>query len=81
MMQGIGQVLDQMGFYAMHNKTEIPFLTSDNPVIWFDPSVKDADVRPYVLQPDGPVVLLFPVSPVLIIYGDSSWRGRFASEG
>lgn len=81
MMQGIGQVFDQIGFYATHNKTDVPFLTSDNPVIWFDPSVQDADLRPYVLQPDGPVVLLFPVSPSLIIYGDSSGRDRFASEG
>ena len=81
MMQGIGQVFDQIGFYAMHNNTEIPFLTSDNPVIWFDPSVKDADLLPYVIRPDGPVVFLFPVSPSLIIYGHSSWRDRFVSEG
>ena len=81
MMQGIGQVFDQIGFYAMHNNTEIPFLTSDNPVIWFDPSVEDADLRPYVIRPDGPVVFLFPVSPSLIIYGDSSRRDKFVSKG
>lgn len=69
-----------MGFYPMHNKTNVPFITSDNPVIWFDPSVKDADLRPYVLRPDGPVVLLFPVSPSLIIYGHSLWRDQFVSE-
>jgi hypothetical protein len=80
-MQGIGQVFDRIGFCAMHNKTEVPFLTSDNPVIWFDPSVKDADLRPYVLRPGGPVILLFPVSPSLIIYGDSSRRDQFVSEG
>jgi hypothetical protein len=80
-MQGIGQVFDRMGFCAMHNKTEVPFLTSDNPVIWFDPSVEDSDLRPYVLQIDGPVVLLFPVSPSLIIYGHSSIRDRFLSGG
>jgi len=76
-----GHVLDRIGFFAIYNKTDVPFLTSDNPVIWFDPSVQDADLWPYVLQPDGPVVLLFPVSPSLIIYGHSSWRDRFASEG
>ncbi|TKB57919.1 MAG: DUF4238 domain-containing protein [Nitrospira sp.] len=80
-MQATGQVFDQMGFYAVHNKTDVPFLTSDNPVIWFDPSVKDADLRPYVLRPNGPVLLLFPVSPSLIIYGDSSIRDEFVSEG
>ena len=39
-MQATGQVFDQIGFYATHNKTDVPFLTSDNPVIWFDPSVR-----------------------------------------
>lgn len=81
MMRGIGQVFNRVGFGALHNKTGIPFLTSDNPVIWFDPSVEDSDLQPYVLQPDGPVVLLFPISPSLIIFGGSSDRGRFASEG
>jgi len=80
-MQATGQVFNQMGFYAVHNKTKIPFLTSDNPVIWFNPSVKEADLRPYVIRPDGPVVLLFPVSSSLIIYGHSSWRDRFEAEG
>lgn len=80
-MQATGQVFNQMGFYAVHNKTKIPFLTSDNPVIWFNPSVKEADLRPYVIRPDGPVVLLFPVSPSLIIYGHSSWRDRSEAEG
>ena len=49
-MHATGQVFDQIGFYAMHNKTDVPFLTSDNPVIWFDPSVQDTDLRPYVLS-------------------------------
>jgi hypothetical protein len=78
---GIGQVFDRVGLYATHNRTSVPFLTSDNPVIWFDPSVKDADLQPYVLLSDGPVILLFPVSPSLIIYGDSSRRDQFAFEG
>ena len=79
--QGIGQVFDRIGFGALHNKTEIPSLTSDNPIIWFDPSVNDSDLQPYVLRPDGPIVLLFPVSPSLVIYGDLPMRDQFASEG
>jgi hypothetical protein len=80
-LQATGQVFDQIGFCAMHNKTDMPFLTSDNPVIWFDPSVQDSDLRPYVLRPGGPIVFIFPVSPSLIIYGDSSMRDQFVSEG
>lgn len=81
MIRGVGWLLDQIGIGALHNMTDIPFLTSDNPVIWFDPSVPEAEMRPYVLQVGGPVVLLFPVAPNLMIYGHSSMRERFAYEG
>lgn len=81
MIQGFGQVFDRMGFFALRNKTNVTFLTSDNPVIWFDPSVQDADPQPYVLRPGGPVMLLFPVSPSLVIVGDSARRDEFVVEG
>ena len=64
MLLGIGRVFDQVGIGALHNMTDIPFLTSDNPVVWFDPSVPEAKMRPYVLQGGGPVVLLFPADSV-----------------
>ncbi len=80
-IRGSGQVFDRIGFGVSHNRTEIPFLTSDNPVIWFDPSVQDTDLQPYVLRPDGPILLLFPISPSLIIYGDMPMRDQFVSEG
>lgn len=81
MLRGFGQVFDQMGFAALHKKTDVTFITSDNPVVWFDPSVPDADLQPYVLQPGGPVMLLFPVSPSLVIVGDSSGREEFVANG
>ncbi len=81
MIQGFGQVFDQMGFIALQNKTDVAFLTSDNPVVWFDPSVPDADLQPYVLRPGGPVMLLFPVSPSCAIVGDSSARDEFVADG
>jgi len=81
MVQGIGQIFSRIGIGALHNKTTIPFLTSDNPVVWFDPSVQESDLQPYVLKPDGPVVLLFPISPSLVIYGHTSILERFVSEG
>lgn len=71
-------MFDQIGIGALHNMTDIPFLTSDNPVIWFDPSVPQSEMQPYVLQVNGPVVLLFPVAPNLMIYGHSSMREGFA---
>jgi hypothetical protein len=81
MLAGIDRVFDQIGICALHNMTDTPFLTSDNPVVWFDPSVPEAEIRPYVLQPDGPMVLLFPVAPSLMIYGHSSMREQFVFSG
>lgn len=81
MFPGVGKVFGQIGIGALHNTTEIPFLTSDNPVIWFDPSVPEEKMQPYGLQPGGPIVLLFPVAPNLMIYGDSSMHEPFVREG
>jgi uncharacterized protein DUF4238 len=81
MMRGVGRLLDLVGIGALKNLTERPFVTSDNPVIWFDPSIAEAKMLPYTVSPTGPIVLLFPVSPKLMIYGHSSMRSAFASYG
>jgi hypothetical protein len=80
-LRGLGQMFNRMGIGALHNATDIPFLTSDNPIVWFDPSMPEAAMQPYVLRPGGAIVLLFPVTPRLMIYGHSSMKDRFASEG
>lgn len=81
MIRGVERVFSQIGIGALHNMTDIPFLTSDNPVIWFDPSVPEAEMRPYGWQIGGSIVLLFPVTPNLMIYGHSSMRERFGYHG
>jgi len=75
------QVFGKIGIGAIFNMTEIPFLTSDNPVIWFDPSIPEGKMKPYVLQVEGPIVLLFPVTPNIMIYGHSSMHEQFTYEG
>jgi hypothetical protein len=80
-VQGAARVFSQIGIGVFHNKTDIQFLTSDNPVIWFDPSVPDKKMKPYVLQPGGPVAVVFPITPDLLIYGDSSMHEQFIHEG
>lgn len=81
MLHGIAELLGKIGIGALHNTTDLPFLTSDNPVIWFDPSAPEAEMRPYAVRQNGPIMLLFPVSPRLIIVGTSSSRDQFASTG
>lgn len=81
LIRGMEAVYDRIGIGALHNTTNTPFLTSDNPVVWFDPRVPESALCPYVLQRGGPVVFFFPVTPRLIIYGDSSMQAAFAREG
>ncbi|MBF0092943.1 MAG: DUF4238 domain-containing protein [Alphaproteobacteria bacterium] len=81
LMDGIDRVFSEIGLGALHNKTDIPLLTSDNPVIWFDPSVPETEMRPYVWRPGTPLVFIFPVAPDCVIYGHSSMREQFAIHG
>jgi hypothetical protein len=73
--QGFEKLLSFLEFEVLHNLTNLDILTSDNPVIVFDPHVPEAQVQPYqVRRPAGPVELIFPISPRLAIRGR---RGPF----
>lgn len=80
-IRAMGVIFDRIGLGALHNKTDISFLTSDNPVIWFDSLVPENKMEPYRLQPDSQIVMLFPITPKLMIYGHSSMRQSFSVHG
>ncbi len=71
MMSGVGRILDQIWLNVVFNETDIPFLTSDNPVIWFDPSISEKNMRPYEIQLGGLIKLVFPIAPNIMILGRS----------
>lgn len=76
-----GKIMDRIGLNVIHNHTDVPFLTRDNPVIWFDPGVPETKMRPYDIQPDAEIRFLFPVAPNLIILGSCSWLEEFVRKG
>lgn len=80
-IRAMGEVFDRVGLGVLHNVTSVDFVTSDNPVLYFDPATGSDDMLPYTLQASGNVVLMMPVSPTLMIYGTSWDKSRFASEG
>lgn len=80
-MQGMGQLFSRMGLVAVHNATSHAFLTSDNPVIWVDPSLEFERQQPYTIQPDGPVVMYFPVSPRLLLMGAREYSENYSVHG
>jgi len=81
MLSGMGKLFSLIGLAAVHNNTGVPFITSDNPVLWFDPSLPFDEQRPYTLQPGGPVFLVFPVSPKLAIIGSTQYKELFRTHG
>ncbi len=81
-MQGMARLFSMLGLVAFHNSTTRPFLTSDNPALWFDPSLPFDAQRPYTINPDGgPVFLVFPVSPKLALVGSTEYKEAFGKHG
>lgn len=80
-IQGMAKLVERIGISALHNATDVPFSTSDNPVIWFDPSVPTGQLRPYTITPTGPIALIFPVTPDIVLYGHTSMHEHFARDG
>lgn len=67
-----GDLCFRLGFEVLHNKTDTPFLTSDNPVCTYNPR-QPAHVRtPY--DHSGEVELIFPISARMLVRGSSKRR-------
>lgn len=80
-IRAMGQVLHRVGLVVLHNQTDRDFITSDNPVVYFDPAVENDALRPYELQPNGEVVMMMPITPKLMLFGTSWDKIRFAERG
>lgn len=74
-------MFDSVGLCAIRNLTRMPFLTSDNPVIRFDPSLPLEAQEPYAVRPGSSLRLVFPVSPSLVLVGETELRDQFADQG
>ena len=81
-IRAMGEVFNRIGLGILHNVTDVPFITSDNPVVYFDPRTSEEELLPYTLdRAGGPVVLCFPITPRLMLYGHSSMREGFVCDG
>ncbi|WP_082337782.1 DUF4238 domain-containing protein [Pseudomonas sp. LH21] len=80
-IKGIAPVIDSVGWILLHNKTGLPFLTSDNPVAWYDSSLPFGEQKPYRIKLGGPTVVQFPISPDMLLLGASEYRDNFVRNG
>lgn len=81
LLRAVTKTFGKIGLRIFHNETGVPFLTSDNPVCIFDPTLRSKDLKPYVLTPGGPIELLFPIDSFTLIGGRTDWRSDFAKRG
>lgn len=72
---GFERVVSALTFEVLHNETGLDFLTSDNPVAVFDPSVAEVQMQPYRLRRDlRSIELLFPLTSRLMLRGTAGLR-------
>lgn len=79
--KGFGALLSQLGFAVVRNNTGNNFITCDNPVIWFDPSTPNDQMRPHTVQPDGPILFYFPIAKDLAVIGTRDAKSYFSELG
>ena len=71
----IEPIIKSMDFQLLTNKTETPFITSDNPVIWFRPKERIRDLKPYGFNYNAtPIILLFPLTSKHLMYGSTNLK-------
>ncbi len=75
MLNGFARVLDHLGFCLVRNETAVDLITSDNPVVYFNPTAPEDKLRPYAIENGPPIELLFPITPKILIVGHSDWAG------
>ena len=67
-----GDLCFRLGFEVLHNSTGVPFITSDNPVCFYDPDKPAHTRRPYV-EGDN-IELIFPLDARTMLLGSSRLR-------
>lgn len=68
-MRRFGDLCFEIGFEVVHNDTELPFITSDNPVCVYDPRRLPVIGRPY--EYDGEVELIAPLDARTLLRGSN----------
>ncbi|MBF8747638.1 DUF4238 domain-containing protein [Pseudomonas monteilii] len=81
LIKKIGELFDTVGFAIIHNTSALPFLTSDNPVVWYDPSIPIESQNPYTISPGGPIAIQFPISPNMMLFGTKEYREVYCTQG
>lgn len=73
--KGVNRIFQTVGYKLIENKTAEPFITSDNPVIYFDPTVPPELMHPYSIDRQRlDIELMFPINSHLMLWGHSTLK-------
>ena len=82
MVRAFSRIVEQIGFEIVHNESGSTFVTSDNPVVYFDPTVDEQRINPYAVQRSGgSIELLFPIDSQTVLRGRSELKSAFSRDG
>jgi Protein of unknown function (DUF4238) len=73
-MRALADMTLLLGFEILLNETDLDFISSDNPVVYFDPSKPSPEVTPYDV--DRKVELYFPLDARTLLRGSHRLRTR-----
>lgn len=69
-IRGCAEILECMDYQIVHNLTDISLVTSDNPIVYFDPDVREERLLPYTVRPEQRrIEFLFSLRPDLLLRG------------
>jgi len=73
--KGVAEIFQTVGYKVIESKTTDAFITSDNPVIYFDPMIPPELMQPYAINRQRlDVELMFPINSHLMLWGHSKLR-------
>ena len=70
--KGFSRIFDFTRLVIYQNKTSTHHLTSDNPIVYFDASVPEKEMKPYTLNSRN-VEFIFPITSTLVLHGHPSY--------
>jgi hypothetical protein len=69
------RAIRRLGYKFVHSNSELSFITSDNPVVYFDPTLSESRLLPYAIdQQNGEVELFFPITSKILLYGHTNFE-------
>jgi len=82
LVKGFAIVLKGLGFEILCNETDVPLLTNDNPVMYFDADRPMESLQPYQSDPyGGRVELLVPIDTHHVLRGHPALKSRHGRKG